>query len=178
MAQCGDRRGRGRGGRGRRVNPTGEVRDCSFRNVHRVVSALVQICWFKDRNAFCNLSDKHDSCEWVFLVFRGTFSSSQDRDVRLSKSMSYALRHGANHMGLNMGSGEHPVATRTRHLWILILRGAFIAWKWSLKAVLRHEVMLMLSPVFLRWQQRASVSNNYLISKLFTILFEKCNFHK
>lgn len=51
MAQCGDRRGRGRGGRGRRANPAGE-----------------------------------------------------DRDVRLSKSMSYALRHGANRMGLHMGS--------------------------------------------------------------------------
>lgn len=32
----------------------------------------------------------------------------QDRDVRLSKSMSYALRHGANQMGLQMGSGEQP----------------------------------------------------------------------
>ncbi|XP_034545873.1 LOW QUALITY PROTEIN: tRNA 2'-phosphotransferase 1 [Notolabrus celidotus] len=28
----------------------------------------------------------------------------QDRDVRLSKSMSYALRHGANQMGLHMGT--------------------------------------------------------------------------
>lgn len=30
----------------------------------------------------------------------------QDRDVRLSKSMSYALRHGANQMGLQIGSGK------------------------------------------------------------------------
>ncbi|XP_068571055.1 tRNA 2'-phosphotransferase 1 [Cebidichthys violaceus] len=28
----------------------------------------------------------------------------EDRDVRLSKAMSYALRHGANHMGLQMGT--------------------------------------------------------------------------
>ncbi|XP_058505319.1 tRNA 2'-phosphotransferase 1 [Solea solea] len=28
----------------------------------------------------------------------------EDRDVRLSKSMSYALRHGANKMGLHMGT--------------------------------------------------------------------------
>lgn len=28
----------------------------------------------------------------------------EDRDVRLSKSLSYALRHGANRMGLQMGS--------------------------------------------------------------------------
>ncbi|KAM4554728.1 tRNA 2'-phosphotransferase 1 isoform 2-T2 [Odontesthes bonariensis] len=28
----------------------------------------------------------------------------QDRDVRLSKTMSYALRHGANQMGLEMGT--------------------------------------------------------------------------
>ncbi|XP_032384177.1 tRNA 2'-phosphotransferase 1 isoform X2 [Etheostoma spectabile] len=28
----------------------------------------------------------------------------EDRDVRLSKSMSYALRHGANQMGLQMGT--------------------------------------------------------------------------
>ncbi|XP_042274848.1 tRNA 2'-phosphotransferase 1 [Thunnus albacares] len=28
----------------------------------------------------------------------------EDRDVRLSKSMSYALRHGANQMGLHMGT--------------------------------------------------------------------------
>ncbi|KAL6117372.1 trpt1 [Pungitius sinensis] len=28
----------------------------------------------------------------------------EDRDVRLSKSLSYALRHGANQMGLEMGS--------------------------------------------------------------------------
>ena len=34
------------------------------------------------------------------------FSLCQDRDVRLSKSMSYALRHGANQMGLHMGTGE------------------------------------------------------------------------
>lgn len=34
--------------------------------------------------------------------------SYQDRDVRLSKSMSYALRHGANQMGLHMGTGESP----------------------------------------------------------------------
>lgn len=49
-----------------------------------------------------------------FPVFRETFSSSQDRDVRLSKSMSYALRHGANHMGLQMGSGQHPLATKNK----------------------------------------------------------------
>lgn len=30
----------------------------------------------------------------------------QDRDVRLSKSMSYVLRHGAKQMGLQIGSGE------------------------------------------------------------------------
>nr|XP_019965538.1 PREDICTED: tRNA 2'-phosphotransferase 1 isoform X2 [Paralichthys olivaceus] len=29
---------------------------------------------------------------------------AEDRDVRLSKSMSYALRHGANQMGLQMGA--------------------------------------------------------------------------
>lgn len=32
--------------------------------------------------------------------------SCQDRDVRLSKSMSYVLRHGAYQMGLQIGSGE------------------------------------------------------------------------
>lgn len=52
-----------------------------------------------------------------FLIFRETLSSSQDRDVRLSKSMSYALRHGANHMGLHMGSGRHAVATKARHIY-------------------------------------------------------------
>lgn len=34
------------------------------------------------------------------------FFFSQDRDVRLSKSLSYALRHGANRMGLQIGSGK------------------------------------------------------------------------
>lgn len=52
--------------------------------------------------------------------FLSLLSSSQDRDVRLSKSMSYALRHGANHMGLHMGAGEHPVATPTMNLNTLL----------------------------------------------------------
>ncbi|XP_061642874.1 tRNA 2'-phosphotransferase 1 isoform X2 [Phyllopteryx taeniolatus] len=32
----------------------------------------------------------------------GRRGGDEDRDVRLSKSMSYALRHGANHMGLHL----------------------------------------------------------------------------
>ncbi|CAK6964583.1 tRNA 2'-phosphotransferase 1 [Scomber scombrus] len=36
-------------------------------------------------------------------VKRGS-RGGEDRDVRLSKSMSYALRHGANKMGLHMGT--------------------------------------------------------------------------
>ncbi|XP_070692615.1 tRNA 2'-phosphotransferase 1 isoform X1 [Pempheris klunzingeri] len=35
---------------------------------------------------------------------RGNRGGEQDRDVHLSKSMSYALRHGANKMGLQMGT--------------------------------------------------------------------------
>ncbi|KAM4554727.1 tRNA 2'-phosphotransferase 1 isoform 1-T1 [Odontesthes bonariensis] len=35
---------------------------------------------------------------------RGNRDGQQDRDVRLSKTMSYALRHGANQMGLEMGT--------------------------------------------------------------------------
>ncbi|XP_016894922.1 tRNA 2'-phosphotransferase 1 [Cynoglossus semilaevis] len=34
---------------------------------------------------------------------RGGKQGGEDRDVHLSKSMSYALRHGAGQMGLNMG---------------------------------------------------------------------------
>lgn len=30
----------------------------------------------------------------------------QSRDVRLSKSLTYVLRHGANKMGFKMNSGE------------------------------------------------------------------------
>ncbi|XP_072251680.1 tRNA 2'-phosphotransferase 1 isoform X1 [Leuresthes tenuis] len=35
---------------------------------------------------------------------RGNRDGQQDRDVRLSKSMSYALRHGASQMGIEMGT--------------------------------------------------------------------------
>uniref|UniRef100_A0A1A7YB65 2'-phosphotransferase n=2 Tax=Iconisemion striatum TaxID=60296 RepID=A0A1A7YB65_9TELE len=35
---------------------------------------------------------------------RGNRSAEQDRDVHLSKSMSYVLRHGARNMGLHMGT--------------------------------------------------------------------------
>ncbi|XP_053179248.1 tRNA 2'-phosphotransferase 1 [Scomber japonicus] len=35
---------------------------------------------------------------------KGGSRGGEDRDVRLSKSMSYALRHGANKMGLHMGT--------------------------------------------------------------------------
>uniref|UniRef100_UPI0037E785A4 tRNA 2'-phosphotransferase 1 isoform X3 n=1 Tax=Semicossyphus pulcher TaxID=241346 RepID=UPI0037E785A4 len=35
---------------------------------------------------------------------RGNRGGEQDRDVHLSKSMSYALRHGANQLGLQMGT--------------------------------------------------------------------------
>ena len=40
------------------------------------------------------------------FVFQVMPSHQQDRDVRLSKSMSYALRHGASQMGLEIGTGE------------------------------------------------------------------------
>ena len=40
------------------------------------------------------------------FIFVSLFFFWQDRDVRLSKSMSYALRHGANQMGLQIGSGK------------------------------------------------------------------------
>lgn len=46
-----------------------------------------------------------DEYGWIFLC-ACCFFFSQDRDVRLSKSLSYALRHGANRMGLQMGSGK------------------------------------------------------------------------
>ncbi|XP_077143720.1 tRNA 2'-phosphotransferase 1 isoform X4 [Ranitomeya variabilis] len=57
-------------------------------------------------------------CMPIFKNMEGTHSShrrkggrNQDPDVRLSKLLSYALRHGANEMGLPMGSdGFVPVS--------------------------------------------------------------------
>lgn len=49
----------------------------------------------------CDIFDQSVSKGEYILFF-----VCQDRDVRLSKSMSYALRHGANQMGLQIGSGK------------------------------------------------------------------------
>lgn len=47
--------------------------------------------------------------------------SCQDKDVRLSKSMSYVLRHGANQMGLQIGSGEENAFKYCRLITFLTL---------------------------------------------------------
>lgn len=98
MAECNDRQKGGGGGRRRRGNRGGEVRALmlldSFTRVYVVSSSFV-------KRLTCDICDQ-SVCKGKYVLF----SVFQDRDVRLSKSMSYALRHGANQMGLQIGSGK------------------------------------------------------------------------
>lgn len=60
---------------------------------------------------------------FTYAIINAVFPP-QDRDVHLSKSMSYALRHGANKMGLQLGSGEAlgPALGKLVHKKQLLLR--------------------------------------------------------
>uniref|UniRef100_A0A672QZV9 2'-phosphotransferase n=1 Tax=Sinocyclocheilus grahami TaxID=75366 RepID=A0A672QZV9_SINGR len=93
-------RGRGRGGRGNRNE---EVRVTMIGHFRGLLTIFTQTLISGEQVTDLNSSEGAGELGSGVRSFSLLFGV-ESRDVRLSKSLSYALRHGANKMGLQMNS--------------------------------------------------------------------------